>query len=164
MYVCACKFTPPGSLSLSLSQVFGLESILGNSTMWPVLMGLTVIPSALQILLLHFCPESPRYLYIIRNKESKAKESEPHCPCPVFEFHLVSSMPMSLGSAQPPCPKLSDLAMIPGQSGAILSGVSHISMRKGRVGPALPERAWITFSAHAARLSSVMVGRGQVGM
>lgn len=62
-------------IGILIAQVFGLESILGNSTMWPVLMGLTVIPSALQILLLHFCPESPRYLYIIRNKESKAKES-----------------------------------------------------------------------------------------
>ncbi|XP_015275832.1 PREDICTED: solute carrier family 2, facilitated glucose transporter member 4 isoform X1 [Gekko japonicus] len=58
-----------------IAQVFGLDTILGTKLLWPLLMGLTVVPSALQLLLFPFCPESPRYLYIIRNKESKAKES-----------------------------------------------------------------------------------------
>ncbi|XP_048373995.1 solute carrier family 2, facilitated glucose transporter member 4 isoform X1 [Sphaerodactylus townsendi] len=58
-----------------IAQVFGLSSLLGTDVLWPLLMGLTVVPSALQLLLFPFCPESPRYLYIIRNKESKAKES-----------------------------------------------------------------------------------------
>ncbi|XP_077170577.1 solute carrier family 2, facilitated glucose transporter member 4 isoform X3 [Paroedura picta] len=58
-----------------IAQVFGLDTILGTGVLWPLLMGLTVVPSTLQLLLFPFCPESPRYLYIIRNKESKAKES-----------------------------------------------------------------------------------------
>lgn len=75
---------PAGSVCLSPAQVFGLESLLGTPTLWPLLMGLTVVPSALQLLLFPFCPESPRYLYIVRNKESKAKESESRSarPCP----------------------------------------------------------------------------------
>ncbi|XP_062840079.1 solute carrier family 2, facilitated glucose transporter member 4 isoform X2 [Anolis carolinensis] len=62
-------------IGILVAQVFGLESLLGTPTLWPLLMGLSVVPSALQLLLFPFCPESPRYLYIIRNKESKAKES-----------------------------------------------------------------------------------------
>ncbi|XP_062994717.1 solute carrier family 2, facilitated glucose transporter member 4 [Elgaria multicarinata webbii] len=62
-------------IGILIAQVLGLESLLGTDTLWPALLGITMVPSFLQILLLHFCPESPRYLYIILNKESKAKES-----------------------------------------------------------------------------------------
>ncbi|XP_044856583.1 solute carrier family 2, facilitated glucose transporter member 4 isoform X1 [Mauremys mutica] len=62
-------------IGILIAQVFGLESLLGGPELWPLLLGLTVAPSALQLVLFPFCPESPRYLYIIRNKESKAKES-----------------------------------------------------------------------------------------
>ncbi|XP_034991323.2 solute carrier family 2, facilitated glucose transporter member 4 isoform X1 [Zootoca vivipara] len=58
-----------------IAQVFGLDSLLGTSELWPLLLGISVVPSILQLLMFPFCPESPRYLYIIRNKESKAKES-----------------------------------------------------------------------------------------
>uniref|UniRef100_A0A8C0H3B3 Solute carrier family 2, facilitated glucose transporter member 4 n=1 Tax=Chelonoidis abingdonii TaxID=106734 RepID=A0A8C0H3B3_CHEAB len=62
-------------IGILIAQVFGLDSLLGSPELWPLLLGLTVAPSALQLVLFPFCPESPRYLYIIRNKESKAKES-----------------------------------------------------------------------------------------
>ncbi|KAJ7313240.1 hypothetical protein JRQ81_004522 [Phrynocephalus forsythii] len=62
-------------IGILIAQVFGLESLLGTETLWPLLMGISVVPSIFQVLLFPFCPESPRYLYIIRNKESKAKES-----------------------------------------------------------------------------------------
>ncbi|XP_053118991.1 solute carrier family 2, facilitated glucose transporter member 4 [Hemicordylus capensis] len=62
-------------IGILIAQVFGLEGLLGTEKLWPLLMGLTVLPSALQLLFFPFCPESPRYLYIVRNKESKAKES-----------------------------------------------------------------------------------------
>nr|XP_020655472.1 solute carrier family 2, facilitated glucose transporter member 4 isoform X2 [Pogona vitticeps] len=62
-------------IGILIAQVFGLEFILGSETLWPLLMGVSVVPSFLQVLMFPFCPESPRYLYIIRNKESKAKES-----------------------------------------------------------------------------------------
>ncbi|MEQ2184485.1 hypothetical protein GOODEAATRI_008425, partial [Goodea atripinnis] len=48
-------------------------TLLGSEHLWPVLMGLTVVPTVLQMGLLPFCPESPRFLYIIRSQEHHAK-------------------------------------------------------------------------------------------
>uniref|UniRef100_A0A4W5PD55 Solute carrier family 2, facilitated glucose transporter member 4 n=1 Tax=Hucho hucho TaxID=62062 RepID=A0A4W5PD55_9TELE len=56
-----------------IAQVLGLESLLGSEELWPVLMGVTVLPTVLQMVLLPFCPESPRFLYIIRSQEHHAK-------------------------------------------------------------------------------------------
>lgn len=50
---------------------------MGNSTMWPFLLGLTFIPAVLQCILLPFCPESPRFLLINCNEELKAREGKP---------------------------------------------------------------------------------------
>lgn len=57
-------------------QVFGIESIMGNASLWPLLLGFTLLPAVLQCVLLPMCPESPRYLLINCNKESKARSSE----------------------------------------------------------------------------------------
>lgn len=43
---------------------------------WPILLGLTGVPAALQLLLLPFFPESPRYLLIQKKDESAAKKGE----------------------------------------------------------------------------------------
>ncbi|KAL2090826.1 hypothetical protein ACEWY4_013089 [Coilia grayii] len=56
-----------------IAQVFGMESIMGNAELWPLLLGFTFIPAVLQCALFPFCPESPRYLLINRNEENKAK-------------------------------------------------------------------------------------------
>ncbi|XP_077598621.1 solute carrier family 2, facilitated glucose transporter member 4-like [Stigmatopora nigra] len=56
-----------------LAQVLGLEGLLGGPELWPVLLGLTVVPAVLQMALLPFCPESPRFLYIVRGEERRAK-------------------------------------------------------------------------------------------
>ncbi|XP_058151262.1 solute carrier family 2, facilitated glucose transporter member 2-like [Dasypus novemcinctus] len=57
------------------SQIFSLHFILGNQDLWHVLLGLSAVPTVLQSLLLFFCPESPRYLYIKVDQEVKAKDS-----------------------------------------------------------------------------------------
>uniref|UniRef100_A0A674EGQ3 Solute carrier family 2, facilitated glucose transporter member 4 n=1 Tax=Salmo trutta TaxID=8032 RepID=A0A674EGQ3_SALTR len=59
-----------------IAQVLGLESLLGSEELWPVLVGVTVLPTVLQMALLPFCPESPRFLYIIRCQEHHAKSGE----------------------------------------------------------------------------------------
>ncbi|KAF7210493.1 solute carrier family 2, facilitated glucose transporter member 1 isoform X1 [Nothobranchius furzeri] len=59
-------------IGILLAQVFGIESIMGNSSLWPLLLGFTLLPAILQCALLPFCPESPRYLLIDCNEESKA--------------------------------------------------------------------------------------------
>ncbi|KAJ8357080.1 hypothetical protein SKAU_G00198740 [Synaphobranchus kaupii] len=57
-----------------ISQVIGLDFLLGNDEMWPLLLGLSGAPAILQILLLPLCPESPRYLYIKMGKEEEARK------------------------------------------------------------------------------------------
>ncbi|XP_015983028.2 solute carrier family 2, facilitated glucose transporter member 2 isoform X2 [Rousettus aegyptiacus] len=58
-----------------VSQIVGLDFILGNHELWHILLGLTAVPSLLQSVMLFFCPESPRYLYIKLDEEEKARQS-----------------------------------------------------------------------------------------
>ncbi|XP_061700972.1 solute carrier family 2, facilitated glucose transporter member 2 [Syngnathoides biaculeatus] len=62
-------------IGILISQVIGLDFILGNDDMWHVLLGLSGAPAVLQSLLLPLCPESPRYLYILLGKEREAQKS-----------------------------------------------------------------------------------------
>uniref|UniRef100_A0A8C6TP06 Solute carrier family 2 member 2 n=1 Tax=Neogobius melanostomus TaxID=47308 RepID=A0A8C6TP06_9GOBI len=62
-------------IGILLSQVIGLDFVLGNDAFWPILLGLSGAPAILQSLLLPFCPESPRYLYIMLGKEQEARKS-----------------------------------------------------------------------------------------
>ncbi|XP_075058218.1 solute carrier family 2, facilitated glucose transporter member 2 [Mixophyes fleayi] len=56
-----------------ISQIVGLEFILGSEALWPVLLGLSGVPAVIQTILLFFCPESPRYVYINQGKEEATK-------------------------------------------------------------------------------------------
>ncbi|XP_075365161.1 solute carrier family 2, facilitated glucose transporter member 2 isoform X1 [Mycteria americana] len=58
-----------------ISQVLGLDFLLGNDEMWPLLLGLSGVAALLQFFLLLLCPESPRYLYIKLGKVEEAKKS-----------------------------------------------------------------------------------------
>uniref|UniRef100_A0A3P8V0A6 Solute carrier family 2 member 1a n=2 Tax=Cynoglossus semilaevis TaxID=244447 RepID=A0A3P8V0A6_CYNSE len=60
-------------IGILLAQIFGIESIMGNASLWPLLLAFTLLPAALQCALLPICPESPRYLLIECNEESKAR-------------------------------------------------------------------------------------------
>uniref|UniRef100_A0A1A7XNN5 Solute carrier family 2 (Facilitated glucose transporter), member 1b n=1 Tax=Iconisemion striatum TaxID=60296 RepID=A0A1A7XNN5_9TELE len=60
-------------VGILIAQVFGLEVIMGNSDLWPLLLGFTFIPAVIQCILLPLCPESPRFLLINKNEENKAK-------------------------------------------------------------------------------------------
>ncbi|XP_048879447.1 solute carrier family 2, facilitated glucose transporter member 1-like [Brienomyrus brachyistius] len=60
-------------IGILIAQVFGLDTILGNETLWPLLLSFTFLPALLQCILLPFCPESPRFLLINRGEENKAK-------------------------------------------------------------------------------------------
>ncbi|TRY82557.1 hypothetical protein DNTS_005861 [Danionella cerebrum] len=62
-------------IGILLSQVIGLEFLLGNDDMWHILLGLSGAPALLQSLLLFLCPESPRYLYINQGKVEEACKS-----------------------------------------------------------------------------------------
>ncbi|KAL4646001.1 solute carrier family 2, facilitated glucose transporter member 1-like [Arapaima gigas] len=60
-------------VGILMAQIFGMDAIMGNATLWPYLLGFTVVPAIVQCALLPFCPESPRYLLINCNEESQAK-------------------------------------------------------------------------------------------
>ncbi|XP_034937945.1 glucose transporter type 1 isoform X2 [Chelonus insularis] len=63
------------TVGLLISQVLGIEQILGTNDRWPVLLGLAIIPAIAQLLLLPICPESPRYLLITKQWEEEARRA-----------------------------------------------------------------------------------------
>ncbi|GLV43811.1 Glucose transporter 1 [Carabus blaptoides fortunei] len=63
------------TVGMLLSQVLGIEPILGTNQGWPVLLGLAVCPAILQLILLPVCPESPRYLLITKQWEEEARKA-----------------------------------------------------------------------------------------
>ncbi|XP_066446124.1 solute carrier family 2, facilitated glucose transporter member 2 [Eleutherodactylus coqui] len=58
-----------------ISQIVGLDFILGSKDLWPVLLGLSGVPAVIQTICLFFCPESPRYIYIKLGREEVAKRN-----------------------------------------------------------------------------------------
>ncbi|XP_026515807.1 solute carrier family 2, facilitated glucose transporter member 5-like [Terrapene carolina triunguis] len=63
------------TIGILIAQILGLTNILGNLEGWPVLLGLTGIPAVVQLLLLPFFPESPRYLLIQKGNEEQARQA-----------------------------------------------------------------------------------------
>ncbi|XP_048206143.1 solute carrier family 2, facilitated glucose transporter member 5 [Perognathus longimembris pacificus] len=52
------------TIGILVAQLVGLRNALASETGWPFLLALTGIPAVLQLLVLPFFPESPRYLLI----------------------------------------------------------------------------------------------------
>ncbi|NWS12986.1 GTR5 protein, partial [Pachyramphus minor] len=63
------------TVGILVAQILGLNSILGKAEGWPVLLGLTGIPSLIQLLTLPFFPESPRYLLLQKGNEEQARQA-----------------------------------------------------------------------------------------
>nr|XP_045624632.1 glucose transporter type 1-like isoform X12 [Procambarus clarkii] len=63
------------TVGLLLSQILGIEQLLGNSNAWPILLGLAIVPAIMQMVLLPVCPESPRYLLMSRQMEDEARRA-----------------------------------------------------------------------------------------
>lgn len=55
-------------------QILGIDVILGSDDGWPWLLGLAVIPAAVQCVMLPFAPESPRYLLLVQRDEEQARK------------------------------------------------------------------------------------------
>ncbi|KAM4610669.1 solute carrier family 2, facilitated glucose transporter member 5 [Polymixia lowei] len=62
------------TIGILSAQVLGIRHILGNNTGWPLMLGLTGIPALLELMLLPFFPESPRYMLIQRGDEKTARK------------------------------------------------------------------------------------------
>uniref|UniRef100_A0AAQ4NU42 Solute carrier family 2, facilitated glucose transporter member 5 n=1 Tax=Gasterosteus aculeatus aculeatus TaxID=481459 RepID=A0AAQ4NU42_GASAC len=63
------------TIGILSAQVLGIRNILGNSTGWTLMLGITGIPAVVELLLLPFFPESPRYMLIQRGDEKTAKKA-----------------------------------------------------------------------------------------
>ncbi|CAI9588942.1 unnamed protein product, partial [Staurois parvus] len=61
-------------VGILIAQIFGLNIILGSVTFWPLLLGITVLLAIIQCVLLPFCPESPRFLLIIKHEQDRAEK------------------------------------------------------------------------------------------
>lgn len=62
------------TISILVSQILGLESVLGTEDSWPILLAITIVPGIFQVLTLPFCPESPKYLLVSKGKEVAAQK------------------------------------------------------------------------------------------
>lgn len=60
------------TISILISQLLGMNNVLGNDAGWPILLGLTIIPGILQLITLPFCPESPKFLLLDKDDQSAA--------------------------------------------------------------------------------------------
>ncbi|KAF1392020.1 hypothetical protein PFLUV_G00048150 [Perca fluviatilis] len=60
-------------VGILIAQVFGMEAIMGNDDLWPLLLSFIFILALIQCILLPLCPKSPRFLLINKNEENKAK-------------------------------------------------------------------------------------------
>ncbi|XP_037536375.1 solute carrier family 2, facilitated glucose transporter member 11-like [Nematolebias whitei] len=56
-------------------QVMGLKEVLGKEEHWPILLSTTFIPAILQLLILPWFPESPRYLLIDKGDDERCKKA-----------------------------------------------------------------------------------------
>ncbi|XP_054576455.1 solute carrier family 2, facilitated glucose transporter member 5 isoform X2 [Eptesicus fuscus] len=63
------------TVGILTAQILGLRSVLANQKGWPLLLGVTGIPAALQLLLLPFFPESPRYLLVQKKNQAAARKA-----------------------------------------------------------------------------------------
>ncbi|XP_078523413.1 solute carrier family 2, facilitated glucose transporter member 11-like [Lissotriton helveticus] len=54
-----------------IGQIIGLRELLGGEKYWPILVCSCGVPAVIQLLVLPWFPESPRYLLIDRNNETK---------------------------------------------------------------------------------------------
>ncbi|XP_012350793.1 solute carrier family 2, facilitated glucose transporter member 1 isoform X4 [Apis florea] len=63
------------TMSILVSQILGLEQILGTAEQWPLLLCLTIVPAIFQVIALPFCPESPKYLLVTKGKDMEAQRA-----------------------------------------------------------------------------------------
>uniref|UniRef100_A0A5F8GWK4 Solute carrier family 2, facilitated glucose transporter member 5 n=1 Tax=Monodelphis domestica TaxID=13616 RepID=A0A5F8GWK4_MONDO len=64
------------TIGIFVAQIFGFQCILGTEEEWPILFGLTGIFEVIELILLPFFPESPRYTLIQRGDEEGAEIEE----------------------------------------------------------------------------------------
>ncbi|CAH8613057.1 unnamed protein product [Dicrocoelium dendriticum] len=62
-------------MGIVIAYVVTLTETLNHSNLWPIACGLCAVPAAISLLVLPFCPESPRFLMVERNDEARARKA-----------------------------------------------------------------------------------------
>ncbi|XP_018895971.1 solute carrier family 2, facilitated glucose transporter member 1 isoform X2 [Bemisia tabaci] len=62
------------TISILISQIFGLKSVFGTAENWPLLFEIALLPSIFQVITLPFCPESPRHTLLHHGLELQAQK------------------------------------------------------------------------------------------
>lgn len=63
------------TISILLSNVFGMPGLLGTEQYWSVLFVIPIIPSLFMLATLPLCPESPKHLLIVQGSELQAQRA-----------------------------------------------------------------------------------------
>lgn len=61
------------TISILVSQILGLDYILGTAEKWPILLAVIIVPGIFMFITLPFCPESPKFTLINRKKDIEAE-------------------------------------------------------------------------------------------
>ncbi|VDM26247.1 unnamed protein product [Toxocara canis] len=62
------------TIAILFSNVLSFKVIFGSETRWQYIFGLTFFPIISQLILLKFCPESPRYTLVFERDEAQAEK------------------------------------------------------------------------------------------
>nr|XP_033805080.1 solute carrier family 2, facilitated glucose transporter member 9 isoform X2 [Geotrypetes seraphini] len=65
-FICVGVFT---------GQVLGLPELFGKESLWPCLFGVIIVPALIQLAILPFVPESPRYLLLEKHDKVRAEKA-----------------------------------------------------------------------------------------
>ncbi|XP_059844370.1 solute carrier family 2, facilitated glucose transporter member 11-like [Hypanus sabinus] len=65
--IVALSYAPFTAAGLVTGQALGLSEVLGREETWPILLSASAVPALIQLAILPWCPESPRYLLIDRD-------------------------------------------------------------------------------------------------
>ncbi|KAF7260766.1 hypothetical protein EG68_01658 [Paragonimus skrjabini miyazakii] len=63
------------TIGISGAYIVTLTQALNTETLWPIACGLGAVPAFVSLLILPFCPESPRFLFLKKNNEADAKKA-----------------------------------------------------------------------------------------
>jgi SP family facilitated glucose transporter-like MFS transporter 1 len=63
------------TISILLSNIFGLPSLLGDESSWPILFAIPIIPAAFMLAALPHCCESPKHLILNLGRELQAQQA-----------------------------------------------------------------------------------------
>jgi MFS family permease len=73
---CSTLYQLAYAIGVLVSNICGLPQFFGTLEKWPFLYGITLIPALVHVCFLPFCVETPKFMFLNRNKSDEAEVSE----------------------------------------------------------------------------------------